>query len=95
MGCMALFQLVDQNFNSFIQAVFPNLDSFSMDPSIPLKIAEFLFFRTSIHDFFNVMFSWCFLQELGYWVKPISTTWFSKFLLNKMKMIDGWRTLGY
>jgi hypothetical protein len=39
MGYMALFQLVDQNFNSFIQVVFPNLDFFAMDPSIPLKIA--------------------------------------------------------
>jgi hypothetical protein len=56
---------VDQNFNSFIQAVFPNLDSFAMDPSIPLKITEFILFIASIHDFFNVMFSWCFVTRIG------------------------------
>jgi hypothetical protein len=36
-----------------------------MDPSIPLKITEFILFIASIHDFFNVMSSWCFVTRIG------------------------------
>jgi hypothetical protein len=40
MGCMALFQLMDQNFNSpILEAFFSNLDCFAMDRSIALKSA--------------------------------------------------------
>jgi len=51
MGCMALLQLVHQIFNSPIQVVVLELDSFAMDPSIALKIATFLLSVASVHDF--------------------------------------------
>jgi hypothetical protein len=39
MGCMALFQIVDQIFNSPIQALFLDLNSIAMDPSIAFQSA--------------------------------------------------------
>lgn len=84
-GCMTLFQLVDWIFNSFIQALFLNLDFVTMDFSIAHKNVKFLSFVTTIHDFCMSCFLGVLSQELKYWVKPRSTTWLSKFSIIEYK----------
>jgi hypothetical protein len=83
MGCMALFQIVDQIFNSHVQALFLNLNSIAMDPSIPLQNVEFLLFIATIKDFFTSCSLGVLLQELRYWVKPISIIYIFNFMFTK------------
>jgi hypothetical protein len=73
---------------SFSNCPFLHLWSFSKLNPIPKTIELFL----TIVAFHHLQLQSCFLvllQELGHWVKPKSTTWFSQFLLTKYGD-DGW-----
>jgi len=65
MGCMALFQIVDQIFNSHVEALFLDLNSIAMDPFIALQNVEFLLFITTINKIFTSCSLDVLLQELG------------------------------
>jgi hypothetical protein len=66
MGCMALFHIVDQIFNSHVQVIFLDLNSIAMDLSIALQSVEFMLFIATIKDFFTSCSLGVLLQELRY-----------------------------
>jgi hypothetical protein len=78
-----------------LEVEFEDLEFSLPEPTLSAGISNFDihdFAAASLHTFrlWNV-FS-MFDEELGYWVKPRSTTWFSRFLLKEYGQ-DRWITM--
>jgi hypothetical protein len=90
--CMLLFQIRDYVFKLFfISFLDPSFYNFNLTSEMNIK-----FLLTIIMFYYFQLYN-CLLvlsQNLGHWVKPKSTTWFSRFLLiefNENKWIKHFR----
>ncbi len=90
--CMLLFQIRHYVFNFFlISSMDPSFYNFNLTSETYIK---FLLTIIMFHYFQLYNFLLVLSQDLGHWVKPRSTTWFSRFLLiefNENKWIKHFR----